>query len=60
MIQSQNESIDHIVTRLKVQSAICEFPNIDEIIRDQLIDKCASGKLRFKILENQHANQRTF
>lgn len=55
MIQSKNESIDQFVTRLKSQGAKCEFSNVEENIRDQLIDKCNSGGLRSKMLEKQEA-----
>ena len=46
------ETVDQFVFRLGEQDASCEFGDReDEYIRDQLIDKCYSAKLRRKFLE---------
>ena len=34
----------------------CDFPNVDEAIRDQLIEKCGNAKLRRKFLEKANTN----
>ena len=50
--QETRESVDQFVTRLKVKAATCEFGNKeDEFIRDQVIDKCVSNRMRKKFLE---------
>lgn len=53
MNQHENESIAQYVTRLRRQAETCEvgYTLIDEHIRDQIIEKCSSKKLRRKLLE---------
>jgi len=52
--QSSEEMVDQFVCRLRQQAASCEFgEREDEYIRDQLIDKCYSGKLCRKFLEKE-------
>ena len=50
--QSSEETVDQFVCRLRQRAASCGFgEREDEYIRDQLIDKCYSAKLRRKFLE---------
>ena len=50
--QSSTETVDQYVCRLRQRSATCDFgTKEEEHIRDQLIDKCHSSKLRRKFLE---------
>ena len=52
--QSSEERVDQFVCRLRQRAASCEFGDReDEYIRDQLIDKCYSAKLRRKFLEKE-------
>ena len=52
--QSSEETVDQFVCRLRERAASCEFGDReDEYIRDQLIDKCYSAKLRRKFLEKE-------
>lgn len=53
--QDNDESVEEFITRLRQQAALCEFANVDEQIRDQVIEKCKSNKLRAKLLEKGHA-----
>ena len=50
--QSSEETADQFVCRLRQCAASCDFgEREDEYIRDQLIDKCYSAKLRRKFIE---------
>ena len=54
MAQEANETIEQYITRLRVKAETCEFGVIDlvdEQIRDQVVEKCASNHLRHKLLE---------
>ena len=51
MEQAQNETVDQFVSRLRQKAISCRFGNIDEAIRDQVIEKCRSMHLRRKFLE---------
>uniref|UniRef100_A0A3P9MCB8 Gypsy retrotransposon integrase-like protein 1 n=1 Tax=Oryzias latipes TaxID=8090 RepID=A0A3P9MCB8_ORYLA len=52
--QSQGESMDSFVSRLKKLAATCEFgDNRDDFIRDQVIDKCTSNTLRRRLLREK-------
>lgn len=51
MCQTNNESIDQYITRLRQKAESCSFDNVDEQIRDQVIEKCNSHALRRKRLE---------
>jgi hypothetical protein len=51
MQQKENETMDQFVCRLRQKSISCEFTNIDEAIRDQIIEKCRDPKLHRKFLE---------
>ena len=49
-VQGQIKTIDAYVTRLRGLAKTCEFDNVNEMIRDQVIDKCASNNLRHRLL----------
>ena len=50
--QSSEETVDQFVCQLKQRAVSCDFGGReDEYIRDQLIDKCYSAKLRRKFIE---------
>ena len=54
MSQQTSESVEHFITRLRIQAETCEFCDrvaVNEQIRDQVIDKCMSHSLRRKLLE---------
>ena len=51
MEQQSHEKVDQFVCRLRQKAITCEFANVDETIRDQLIEKCRDGRLRRKFLE---------
>ena len=51
MEQASGESVDQFVCRLRQKEISCEFENVDEAIRDQLIEKCKDPSLRRKFLE---------
>ena len=56
MYQEESENVDQFVTRLKRQAENCMFEkHREEQIRDQVIDKCRSSKLRRKLLEKGQA-----
>ena len=52
-LQSSNETVQDYVTRLKYMSLSCEFPDKDERIRDQVVDKCNSNVMRRKFLQEK-------
>ena len=49
-VQESGETIDHYVTRLKYLVKSCEYDNPDDMIRDQIVDKCSSNRLRRRLL----------
>ena len=49
-VQEPTECIDAYVTRLRGLAKTCEFDKVDEMIRDQVIDKCASNNLQRRLL----------
>ena len=52
MQQLSTESTDQYVTRLRQRADLCQFEDkTDENIRDQVIEKCLSNRLRTKLLE---------
>ena len=51
MQEMEGETIDQFVCRLRQKAISCEFPSVDEAIRDQIIEKCRDPKLRRKFLE---------
>lgn len=48
MMQKEHETVDQFVSRLKNQAQLCNFADADVDIRDQVIDKCRSSKLKRK------------
>ena len=55
MSQLNSEKVDQFVSRLRQKATTCEFANVAEAIRDQLIEKCFDPKLRRKFLERTNA-----
>ena len=51
MQQMEGETIDQFVCRLRQKAISCEFPSVNEAIRDQIIEKCRDPKLRRKFLK---------
>ena len=50
--QFSSETINQYVTKLRQRAEYCDFgTNIDEQIRNQVIEKCLSHMLRRKLLE---------
>jgi len=47
----EGENITRYVTKLKQLAVSCEFADRDDMIRDQVIEKCKSDQLRRKLLE---------
>ena len=55
MSQLNSEKVYQFVSRLRQKATTCELANVDEAIRDQLIEKCLDPKLRRKFLERTNA-----
>jgi len=52
--QTETESIDAYVTRLKTLAKTCEFGDmLNDALRDQVIDQCRSSKLRRRLLRER-------
>ena len=51
--QMQDESISQYVTRLRTLAKSCEFPDVDDELVDQVIEKCYSKKLRKRLLKER-------
>ncbi|XP_033111381.1 uncharacterized protein LOC117112417 [Anneissia japonica] len=53
LTQNDDETINQFINRLRQQATRCDFDadQIDELIRDHVIEKCKSNKLRIKLLE---------
>ena len=49
--QLPNETVDQFVARLRQKAASCGFANVEEAIRDQVIETGSSNHLRRKFLE---------
>jgi hypothetical protein len=56
MCQAAGETVDQYVCRLRQKALTSEFADVDETIRDQLIEKCRNVKLRRKFLEKINAS----
>ena len=56
MSQVAGETVDQFVCRLRQKAVTCDFANVDETIRDQLIEKGRNAKLRRKFLERANAS----
>ncbi|XP_033758102.1 uncharacterized protein K02A2.6-like [Pecten maximus] len=50
-LNQEDESIEQFIVRLKQQAQLCNFDKLDDEIRDQIIEKCKSHKLRTRLLE---------
>ena len=48
--QESEEPIESFITRLQTLAKSCNFENLEEAIRDQIVKKCSSGKLRRRFL----------
>ena len=48
--QGPTESIDAYVTRLRSLAKSCDYDKVDEMIRDQVVDKCTSNSIRRRLL----------
>ena len=55
MEQASGESVDQFVCRLRQKAISCEFENVDEAIRDKLIERCRDPRLCCKFLEKTNA-----
>ncbi|XP_062578525.1 uncharacterized protein LOC134240455 [Saccostrea cucullata] len=51
ILQTESETVVQFITKLRQQAVYCDFTNQDEQIRDQVIEKCRSHKIRAKLLE---------
>lgn len=51
MCQEESENIEQFITRLRQKAVTCKFENVEEEIRDQVINKCLSQTLRRKLLQ---------
>ena len=48
--QQNGETVDSYITRLRTLAKNCEFADSNEAIRDQIVEKCSSGRLRRRLL----------
>lgn len=56
IVQESRETVDQFVCRLCQRAVNCEFGESEkDYIRDQVIDKCYSSKLRWNFLEKEEA-----
>ena len=53
MGQNSDETVEQYIVRLRQRGSLCEFADLNEMIRDQIIEKCNSKVLRRKLLEKQ-------
>ena len=58
MEQMSGESVDQFFCQLKQKAISCEFENVDEATRNQLIERCRHHRLRCKFLEKTNATLR--
>ena len=47
--------MDQFVSRLRQKAISCKFKNVDEAIRDQLIERCRDPRLCHKVLKKTNA-----
>ena len=50
MVPQPNEAVDKFVARLRQQAQLCDFSDLNDQLRDQLVDKIAQPGLRRKLL----------
>ena len=56
MAQSDGESVDQYIIRLQRQADLCDFGDKrNENLRQQVVHKCSSHELRYKLLEKGNA-----
>lgn len=60
MPQEANETMGSFITRLKTRTANCNFHDVDEMITDQIIEKCYSQRLRRKLFERKNVTLKDF
>ena len=53
-VQLPSETVNRYITRLRQNAVYCDFHNVDENIRDQIIEKCYSQRLRRKLLQRNN------
>ena len=51
IMQTDKETVEQFIIKLRQQAMFCDFANVDEEIRDQVIEKCRSHRIRAKLLE---------
>ena len=51
MVQQSDESIAQFETHLHKAGEYCNYGDLDDQIRDQIVQKCLSQRLRRKLLE---------
>ena len=51
LMQDEGETLGHFAGRLRTAATGCEYDNVDNEIRDQIVSNCCSDKLRIKLLE---------
>ena len=51
MEQGPSETVDQFVCRLRQKATLCDFSDVDEAIRDQLIDRCQNSHLQRNFLK---------
>ena len=51
IVQRNKEIVDQIITKLRQQTVYYDYIKQDELIRDQVIDKSKSYRIRVKLLE---------
>jgi hypothetical protein len=54
--QEQGESIDTYHTKLRKLAENCEFANVDDEIKSQIIQSCSSTRLRRRALRDNEIN----
>lgn len=54
MIQQDGESTAQFVTRLRQQARHCSFHDVNEMIRDQVIEKCTDKRLKTELFKRQN------
>jgi hypothetical protein len=53
-VQLPSETVNQYITRLRQNAVYCDFHIVDENIRDQIIEKCYSQRLRRKLLQRNN------